>query len=263
MLKQAWRSYLASLHPRNIKKIRESYGYTYFWLVLFVFYAYIAVEQTNGYADLYCGVLLRLLLPLGLMGYSNLTSRYLMPKAMFICPMKEDERKEYINCVIFIKISAMVVSSLCTELIWSKFFGFRLWEVMIVPFLIFLVGVAEYLGYEVKRDEKGQLPSVTEDKRGDRIPVWKNSAVAMLVIVSIAFLVGYDMEMLVEENAVSQMIFLGLAGVCSAFVILLAYQVVKGQHKYVIEQSSDYELHFKILGKVEGPKTYNLFGNKR
>lgn len=259
-MKQAWRSYLASLHPRNIKKLRESAMYSWLWIVIILIYALTALLQDNGYADLYCGTLLRLLLPLGLMGYSNLTSRYLMPKAMFICPMKEDERKEYINCVISIKIGAMVVSSLCTELIWSIFFGFRLWEVMFVPFLIFLVGVAEYLGYEVKRDERGQLPSFAEDQRENKIPIWKNSAVAMLVIAAIALLVGYDMECLVGKNSVAQMIFLGVAGVCSVFVILLAYQVTKGQFKYVIEQSSDYELHFKIMGKVQPlQKKYDLF----
>lgn len=260
MLKQAWRSYLASLYPRNIKKLRESAMYSRFWIIFFLIYALTALLQDNGYADFYCGAFLRVLFPLGLMGYSNLTSRYLMPKAMFICPMKEEERKEYINCVIFIKIGAMVVSSLCTELIWSIFFGFRLWEVVIVPFLFFLVGIAEYVGYEAKRDERGQLPSFAEDKRGNRIPIWKNTAVAMFVVVAIAFLVGYDMEMLVEENSVARMIFLGVAGVTSAFVILLAYQVAKGQYKYVIEQSSDYELHFKIMGKVQPlRKKYDLF----
>jgi len=262
MLKQAWRSYLASLHPRNRKKLRESYGYAYFFLCCFVIYALSLVGQ-NGYADLYCGVLLRLLLPLGLMGYSNLTSRYLMPKAMFLCPMREEERKEYINCVIFIKIGVMLLSSLCTELIWSIFFGFRLWEVVVVLFLIFLIGIVEFVGYEVKRDEKGYLPTVAEDKKGNKIPVWKNTTAALCVILAVAFLTGYDLELQAGGDRIDLMLELGTVVVCSLFAIILAYQATKGQFKYVSEQSSDYELHFKVLGKVASSKKIELSLNKR
>lgn len=264
MLKQAWRSYLSSLHPRNIKKLRESTTYAWFWITFFCIYASTALLLDNGYADLYCSVFLRLLLPLGLMGYSNLTSRYLMPKAMFLCPMKEEDRKEYINCVISIKIGAMVISSLGAELIWSMFFGFRLWEVVLVPFLIFLIGIADYAGYEVKRNEVGQLPDVVFDKEGNKVRIWMNTMIVAIVLFAVAALVGYDMELLDEvSNKIDLQMYLGFVGICVLLAILFAYRVAKDQYRYVIEQSSDYELHFKILGKVESPKKYKLSLNKR
>ena len=97
MMKQAWRSYLASLHPRNIKKLRESAAYAWFYIIMLFMYAIISLLQDNGYADLICLAAVRMLLPLGLMGWSNLGSKYLMPKVMFLCPMKEEERREKVN----------------------------------------------------------------------------------------------------------------------------------------------------------------------
>lgn len=259
MMKQALRSYVASLHPRNIKKLRESMTYAYIYIFCILIYALTALVQDNGLGELYCRVILRVLLPFGLMGWSNLGSKYLMPKAMFLCPMKEEERKEYLNCVLTIKIGAMVLSSLCTELIWSFFNGFRLWEVLLVPFLFFLIGIAEYAGFEVKRDERGQLPTVTEDKHGNRVPIWMNTVPAICAIIALAFITGYEMEMLELGNRVDALMMLGFVGTGTAFAVVFAYIIVKNQYKYVIEQSSDYELHFNIKGKVESPKKYDLF----
>ena len=262
-MKQAWRSYLASLHPRNRKKLRESTTYSWLWGVLFIIYGSTALLQDHGYADLYCSVLLRLLFPLGLMGYSNLSSRYLMPKAMFLSPMKEEERREYINCVIFIKIGAMVITSLGTELIWSLFYGFRLWVVLLVPFLCFLIGIAEYAGYEVKRNEVGQFPSVVYDKEGNKVRIWMNTMTACVAIFALGGIVGYEIELMEEVSSNGTIgIFLGFIGICTLLAGLLAYRVVKEQYKYVIMQSSDYELHFKILGKVEKKNTWEQL-NKR
>ncbi|MBQ8519222.1 MAG: hypothetical protein IJ455_06455 [Agathobacter sp.] len=259
MMKQAWRSYIASLHPRNIKKLRESAAYAWIYILMLFMYAIIALLQDNGYADFVCLAAIRMFLPLGLMGWSNLGSKYLMPKAMFLCPMKEKERREYVNCVLVIKIGMMVLASLCVELVWSIFFGFRLLEVLLVPFHFLLIGLAEYAGYEVKRDERGQIPTVAKDKRGNRVPIWMNSMVAVCALLFIAFITSYDMDVLKYGREMSREIMFTFAGVAMTFAILFAYKTVKGQYRYVIEQSSDYELHFNVKGKVESPKKYDLF----
>lgn len=263
MLKQAWRSYLASLHPRNIKKLKESETYAWTYIVMLFIYAIIALLQDNGYADFICLTAIRMFLPLGLMGWSNLGSKYLMPKAMFLCPMKEEERIEYVNCVLVIKIGVMVLSSFCVELVWSIFYGFRLWEVVLIPFHFFLIGIAQYAGYEVKRDYTGQIPSMAKDKKGNRIPIWMNSMVAFCVFLSIACITSYDMEVLAYGPEIAGNVMHIFAGIAIAFAICFDYKVVKGQYKYVIEQSSDYELHFKIKGKGESHKKYDLFEKKR
>lgn len=260
MIKQAWRSYIASLHPRNVKKLRESEAYLWTYIILLPLYALIALLEENSFADMGCLVFLRVAFPLGLMVWSNLGSKYLMPKVMFLCPMKEEERREYVNCVLVIKIGAMVVSSVLVELIWSIFFGFRLWEVLLVPFLYFLFGLAEYAGFEVKRDERGQLPNSVKDKNGNRIPVWMNAVAMINVLLAIAVFTTYDMELqMYGQEIAGGTIPFAFAGVAIAFAMFFDYKILKNQYKYVIQRSSDYELHFHIKGKVEKLKKYDLF----
>lgn len=258
MLKQAWRSYLTSLHSGNIKKLRESAAYLWSYIILLPIMA-TALIQENGYGDFFCAVYLRMLLPVGLMIWSDLGSKYLMPKALFLCPMKVEERREYLHCVLGIKIGVMVLSSFCVELIWSIFHGFRIWEVLLMPFLFFLLGIGQYAGYGVKRDERGNVPNYVEDKHGNKVPVWMNAILLVCALAAVTFITGYDLELLETGNGKDALLMLGFAGICILFAIFFAYRIVKGQFKYVIEQSSDYELHFNVKGKVEGPKKYDLF----
>ena len=259
MMKQAFRSYLASLHSGNLKKLKESAAYLWIYIGMLLVYASTALLQENGYGVLACSLVVRVLFPLGLMFWSDLGSKYLMPKAMFLCPMKEEERKEYIKCVLVVKIGAMVLSSFCVELIWSVFYGFRLWEVLFVPFLYILFGIAQYAGYGVKRDEKGQIPNHVEDKYGNRIPVWMNAMLMICVLFVLMFLTGYDLAILELGNTKDEVILLGFGGTSFVFALLFAYLIAKRQFKYTIQQSGDYEFQFDIKGKVKTPKEYNLF----
>lgn len=247
MFKQAFKSYLATFRFKNIKKLRESSTYGYMCIVFLVMYGIIALLQDNGLGDAYCLMFLRAIVPVGLMGWSNMGSKYLMPKAMFLCPMKEEERKEYINCVLIIKIGAMAIASLCVELIWSMFLGFDWWKLIIVPFVFASFGVANYMGCGIKLNNVGQIPDVIIDKYGNRIAVWMN---AVSVIVSFMLLVGitvYDMDkkMFEHENE-SNILGVVAITICSMVIVLFDFLIIKKQYKPVIDQTSDYELNFKI-----------------
>lgn len=256
MLKQAWRSYLASLHPRNIKKLRESMTYAWLYIFFLLLYGMTSLLQDNGYADVICSTFLRMLLPLGLMGWSNLGSKYLMSKSMFLSPMKKEERKEYLNCVLVIKIGAMLVVAILVELVWSIFYGFKLWEILLISFLYLSIGIAEYAGYEVKRDENGRIPSYVTDKFGKRVPIWMNTALTTAAIVPVALFTAYDLNNFsIEKDFPVLIIFIA----CFIMVVFLDMKIIKEQYQYVIEQSSDYELHINIKGKVEKSKKYDLF----
>lgn len=260
MMKQAWRSYIASLHPRNLKKLRDDPAYLWVYIFLLLFYSLTAWIEDDGFGDVVWTVCLRMILPLGLMGWSNLDSRYLMPKAMFLCPMKAGERKEYINNVMVIKIGMMMATSLLTEFIWSILYGFRLWEVLLVPYLFFLVGISVYAGYEVKRDDWGNVPNVVFDKRGNKVRIWLNTMTTTLAICSIALLTCYDAELQEMQQTESTLdLIIGIIGIFVVLATIFAYRVAKDQFKYVIEQSRDYELHFKIKGKEKPRKKYDLF----
>ena len=73
MFKQAWRSYLASLHPRNIKKIKNSaaLGFWIYWLIISPIINTIEGEEFLFYAVN--------LTPYMIAWWSNLGHRLSMP----------------------------------------------------------------------------------------------------------------------------------------------------------------------------------------
>ena len=149
MMKQAWRSYLASLHPRKIKKLREKVVYAGIYMFVLICYIISGALSEATYIDIIVITLIRLL-PLFLNGYSGLSSQLLMPKAMFLSPMKEEERREYANCVLTIKIGVSVLLSMVIEMIWSVFTGIHLWRSLAVMFTIFSIGIALHICEELK-----------------------------------------------------------------------------------------------------------------
>ena len=82
MLKQAWRSYLASLHPRNLRKAYDK-GAFFQLLYWFVIYPLImnAVSDNMEFYDIVALMFMRMI-PFLIMEWSNLGSKYLMTKKM-------------------------------------------------------------------------------------------------------------------------------------------------------------------------------------
>lgn len=257
MFKQALRSYIVSLHPKNIKKLRESMAYGIVYMFVIICYALAGTLSNGTYADVVCLSAVRLI-PLCITAYSSLSSRYLIPKAMFLCPMKEKERKEYINCVLTIKIGVPVILGIFVEMIWSLFYGFNLFRTVIITFAIFTIGVATYIGYEERRTENGRIPAIVKDENGNKVVLWMNSFAIVIAVFSIYLFTSLDMKPIVWNSKVGIGVFIILA---FFLIILVVFDVViiKNQYKYVIQQSSDYELQFRIKGKVESPKKYDLF----
>ena len=127
MRKQAWRSYIASLHPRYIRKAYDngSLFWVFYWLVIYPVIMGLANDNMSEFYDLMARMFIRLI-PFMIMGWSNLNSKFLMTKMMYLSPMKEQEREEYINQVLLIKIGMSVFLGVCIEAIFAIFAGFHI-----------------------------------------------------------------------------------------------------------------------------------------
>ena len=251
MFRKAFRSYIATLRFKNIKKLRDSEMYGYIAVLFLILYASSELIHKNGIGDLNCSVLLRALLPMGFMGISNLGSKYLMPKVMFLCPMKESDRKEYLKYVFLIKIGAIVVVSFFTELIWGLYFGFKWWELIMVPFLFASIGIAEYVEIKVKQFEAGHMPNIVEDKDGNKVAIWMNTVLAVFIVLLLGFISAYDIKQITIQHEQEAQIWIIVMIICMIGIVVFDYLIIKTQYKYVIEQSTDYELHFRIKGNMK------------
>lgn len=242
MLKQAFHSYLSSLHPRNIKK--EKNRATPFLIVYFLFFYPSLMSASNPNFAKYMWFTMIKMLPLFIMWWSNISSKFLMPKAMFLCPMKQEDRKEYINDVLLLKIGFPILVGLGIELVWSIFYGFSLWQILAILLIHFSLGISTYICFEAMGKGDRRISYARKDKKGQIRWAWMNLADLLLALL---LLMGFELSDMKPEMDLGD----GMLVVCWLGVLLiLDVLIVVRQYSQTIENACDYELNFRVLGMV-------------
>lgn len=262
MMKQAFRSYLASIHPKNIKKMREKN--TLLWIYLII-----------GIANILPALLLEdspqkwtmsyvfLLFPMFFMGWSDLSSKYLISKPMFLCPMKREEREEYIRCVLICKIGGGVVFGFLVYLIWSIDYGFQIWRMVELLFLYLSAGIYLYMGYEREAKAGQKTSTIVYDIKGNKIYPWISDVlvIATFLAIGVYGFLDFKPELFLSEK-VYPFYVVGVS-VLLLVIAILDIIIVKRQLPYVTEKVGDYEKNFKIVQeKKVAPQKYDLFAKK-
>ena len=130
MFKQALNTYWTSLHPRNLKYIIEKRWYTF--ILVLVLLPDLKEIQTYGAGAFYPATIF---LPIVIMKMSNLVEKINIPKALFLSPMQEAERKTYVKCLIGIKVAASMLLGVVIQFMWSMFYPVST-EVMLICLFI-------------------------------------------------------------------------------------------------------------------------------
>ena len=238
MLKQAWRSYITSLHPRNIRKAFDK-GAIFPLIYWFVIYPLImnAVSENMDYYNVMALMLMRMI-PAIVLGWSAIGSKYLMPKAMYLSPMKKNERKEYIKNVLLIKIGMTIFLGICIEVLWGAFTGFHIGKMIIIILINLTIAIADLVSGEKK--ESNTFSKV----------------MAILLMVAIAFVeVGTEGSLTVINN-----VFIAITVIILPIVNIM---IIRKKYDATIALAGNYELAFKIEGKVEPQQVkFDLFANK-
>lgn len=260
MLKQAWRSYIASLHPRYLRKAYDNGDlfWVFYWFVIYPVIMGLVNDDSAEMYDLMALMFMRMI-PFMIMGWSNINSKFLMPKRMYLSPMKEQEREEYINNVLLIKIGMTVLLGVCIEVVWGIFTEFYLGKIVVMVAANLSIGIAAYISLEALGKMNRKIRTIVQDKTDNTKNHWVNNLVtitAIATMVSIAIL-----EVGAEEN---------LANFCNWFIaiaaiglLMLDIFIIRDEYKATVALAGDYELAFKVLGKVEPKEVkFDLFQKK-
>ena len=258
MLKQAWHGYLASLHPRYLRKAYDDGKL--FWIFYGIVIYPVMMQVITGqeeYYDISFLVMTRLF-PFMFMMWSDIGSKYLMPKAMFLSPMKEEERKEYINHVIFIKVGMTVIYSICVELFLGLFYSFYIWRFVIITFMNFSLALSSYIFIDSmgKIDEKTY--SIVKEKAGNKNLHWLNKIVEICSSATIIMIALLSME--ISEGVI--FFFEILIPIITIVVMILDIIIVLSEYKATLALASNYELANKLIVKEEKAVKFDLFANK-
>ena len=242
MLKRAFQSYLSSLHPRNFKKFQKNNAG--FWLIYWAFIYPLIISGSNPDFARFMWFTMIKALPFFLMGFSSLSSRFLMAKAMFLCPMKEEDRREYINAVLVMKIGIPVLVGIVIELLFSLYYGFKPLQIVAIAFIHFSVGIAMHICFEGRGKNDRVISQARLDKNGKTRWAWMN---VVLMVWGIFLLAGFEAIDMTSQMSMWSGIAIGVSLV--AFVIFdIAIMVT--QYHDTIAQAGNYELTFHILSKV-------------
>ena len=259
MFKQAFQSYLASLHPRNLRKAYDEgkLFWILYWLIIYPNLMRFATGESEIYEVVY--LLMIRLIPWGLMAWSSIGSKFLMTKMMFLTPIKEEERNEYIRCALFIKIGVSVLCSVFIEIICGIFYGMSLLRIIVLAIMNLSLGIATYISLDVmgKMDEK--IYDIIKDRLSNTKVRWVNTLAIFLASVALAFVSVID----IGAEANLELFGKIYVGITIIFLIVLDIIIVRSQFKATIALAGNYELAFRILGKVEKPVKFDMFEKKK
>ena len=143
MLKQAFYTYVSSFHCRNWKKMEDAH--IFFWFYWFTF-----MPILNGYVETKQEIcyLLCTTFPLFFVGIQARLFHVHIPKAMFLCPLKQEERKQYFLYLLWIKIAMPVLFVLFLQIIYWTFIeksiqaGKAWMEILYVLFIYFSINIS-------------------------------------------------------------------------------------------------------------------------
>lgn len=104
MLEKAFDVYIRGFHPGNLKKLMENFWTTYSLIYMLLIMPSISFKKivfaSVGNALFYYGFALLLFVALS----HNELVPLVLPKQMFLCPMQEETRKEYMKALLTVKI---------------------------------------------------------------------------------------------------------------------------------------------------------------
>lgn len=251
MLKQAWRSYLASLHPRNIKKVKNDGSFPFssaiWWLVIYPTIVRGGGEDSELQWGVYMLYLTIKLLPALFMGWSNMVGRLPMPKMMYMAPMKETERVQYIKSLMAIKICVPTVMSLVLGYIWMCFFDMSVIQILLIAIVYISIGIGTYVCSDLVNKHNRHIPMAIHDKNGEVKDAWLNTAVVFAGIIILIALESVDFLGGIKDLDGDTVVFV----LVLMFLLIGDIVILKTRYQDTINNLCNYEIAYRVQEKVK------------
>ena len=254
MTKQAWRSYIASLHPRNLKKVNNDNHAQFFNLMwwLAIYPSIIAGEGRDS--EIHWGVYMLYLtakfLPILFMSWSNMCGRLPMPKMMYMAPMREEDRYAYIKSLMMIKITVPMGLSLVLLLIWNCFFEISVIQIVAILFVDLSIGIGDYVCSTLVNKHNRRIVAAMHNKEGEVKDAWLNNIVVFASMVVLVVLESTDFRggiMDLDGSTFGVIVFvLILIGLLIGDIV-----IIKTRYKDTLDNLCNYEITHSVLGKVK------------
>lgn len=234
MFKQALYIYWKSLHPRNLKFIKDKY------LAAFVFFFVLlpGVDEImeSGIEAFYA---FAKFLPIALMKMSNLKYKLNVPKALFLVPMKEKDREKYVRTLLGIKIGGSILLGLLLELAWSVIYGISIVDILATLFIYLSFGIADYLCVEGTFGAGFKIVHGVWTAEGNI--TYSTCNLLNIVLVGLTLMVWTPMSLILDKSRLWERIITHEMGVTLLIMLILDIIIVIRQYRDMMTSICNYE----------------------
>lgn len=247
MFKQAFRSYMASLHPRNYKKLKNpaiSLLWIYWFVINPIMNDFYPIREVVEQIWLYIANLT----PYVIMWWSNLGQKLYMPKQMYLLPIKAVEKTEYIRCLLVIKIGFPVVVGLILQLLRGCIYGIEPFRIFACTIAVLSFAIGMYVCSTLQSKFDRYIPYAVRGEDGtgkDAVLNW-----ACMVYSAVYHLIACGAEISIAEGES----MLGVAFfylVPLSIMIIMDIVILKTRYEGTIMDTWNYEESFHVLGKAK------------
>lgn len=245
MFKQAWKSYLTSLHPRNYKKIKEHWmsGMWIYWLII---NPIMQDFNDSGDAVGQISFWIMTLTPYFLMWWSNLGGRLPMPKQMYLLPMKQPERGKYIRSLLSIKIGFPVLVGLFLQIFRGLIYGIEPLRILLCTAALISFGIGMYVCSSLRSKFDRYIRYAVRGEDGTGKDAFLNG---MCMIFSIIYHLLVAAVKVTERDSLWEVILWIMIPLM--IMIIMDIAIIKSRYLWTIVDACNYEENFNILGKVK------------
>ena len=246
MLKQAWRSYLASLHPRNYKKMKD-YNW-FFWIYWFVVNPIINDFDHSGEAARQIWFYIANLTPYVIMWWSNLDQKLAMPKLMYLLPMKKPQQAEYIRDLLFIKICFPTTIGLVLQIIKGVIYEFEPYRILVCTIALLSFGIGKYVCSSLRSKFDRYIRYAVRGEDGNGKDAVLNWACMIYSIILHFIASGIEVEIAPGEFLIGLAFFYAVP---ILIMVVMDIAIIKTRFLWTVVDTCNYEENFNILGKVK------------
>jgi len=242
MFKQALYTYWKSLHPRNLKFIKDKYWTTF--IILFVLLPDYTEVKRDGIAAFYT---VTIFLPIAIMKISNLVYKLKVPKALFLVPMKEKDRENYVKCLLGIKIGASMLLGFVIQCIWGLYYEIPFVEMLAILFSYLSYGIADYICVE------GNFGGGSKIEHGVRTAsgVIAYSSCNLINIVAVWFVLWICAPQRLDEALLHDVALTPAMQVAVILMLILDIIIIIRSYRDMMKCICDYEENFLFENKGE------------
>lgn len=251
MFKQAWRSYLASIHPRNIKKIKNG-GIVGFWLYWVVISPILNAFRQSSVVIEQSWFNAITLTPYVIMWWSNLEHKLHIPKQMYLLPMELSQRAEYIKYLLLIKIGLPTLVGVILHVIYGLVYEAEPFRILACTIAWVSFGIGMYVCSELRSKYDRYIRYAVRAKDGTGTDACLNWM--CMIYSAIFYIIAVFVEVTVEVEPGEENSIL----ICALWyiilllpMILMDIAIIKTRYHATIADIYNYEEAYNVLGKVK------------